>query len=812
MNLANVSTPPSLPAASDWLHTASGPWQAPTLLLAGALVLLALLALGLLHYLYGLRHTLRQTRHALAAERGVGEAAREVSITIFTLRRMPGLPQQLEFVTGDPAAMLGLASDTTSIAGDPLDDPVLREAIHPDDADAVGQLLTQNAQADADDKPQTLDFRVYSPTGLHWVRLLLASPHMLAGGGSRRVGCLYDISDANAHNLALRAARDSAEQAAKARAEFLATMSHEIRTPLNGVIGMLELLGRTPLVGEQRELLTSVDDSAQSLLLILNDVLDFSRLEAGGLRLDPAPFDPRTLLDNVVGAMAAPMLAKGLRVEVSADATLAGELLGDGARLHQILANLIGNATKFTERGCITVSWRVLGDDGDAQRLRIAVRDTGIGIANDKQAELFTPFRQAEASTARHYGGTGLGLAISRQLAQLMEGDLQLHSEPGIGTTIALELRLPIVRRATPPLPGPDPRHAIVRLRETDLAHAVASHLEALGFTVERLPPGHPLRPGMAAQLLVLDADDTDSSKIIAAPTLALDTHADAPPASVDDSARITLGANPLRWQALRRACELAWAPAQGQATTPAAPSPARSAARQTRCILVAEDHPVSRQLIRNQLDLLGWPCETVVDGAAALGMLRKGSYAALITDCNMPHMSGYDLARAWRQLERERGEPKRLVIIATTANVLAGERGKCLDAGMDDCLSKPLQLAPLQQMLDRWLKPEVAEAHVAELDVAAHRSSWLPALVATTRDDLDALDIALSQRNCATAGQRLHRMLGALPLLGPDPLLDEGRRLLERLHSSDTTALDALPAWAGAWREKLRQLENNCA
>ncbi len=794
---------------ADWLHTGSGPMQAPTLLLAALLACMALLALGLLRHVHGLRQALRRARRYQAAEQGLREVARHIPVAIFAVRHEPGQTPALDFAVGDLHALIGLEPQQLLDGGK----AAASGRIHPDDRAPLAQLLEPLRAATGEPAPQALDFRAYAAQGLRWMHLALAPQR--TDGGVHWIGYLLDTTQARTHDEALRAARDAAERAAKARARFLATASHEIRTPLNGVLGTLELLGLGRLDAEQRELLHTANDSAGVLLQILDDVLDFSKLEAGSLRLDCAPFDPRVLLDNVVGAAAAPMRRKGLRIDVAVDAAVAGLLVGDGVRLRQILLNLLGNAGKFTERGRVGVAWRVLGDDGEVQRLRIEVADTGIGVAADQQAQLFTPFQQAEASTARHYGGTGLGLAICRHLVELMGGSIALASQPGAGTTVTLELPLPVARRTVEPrLADERPHHAIVRLRDADTAAALAAHLAALGLSVEQAPPTTPLREGMAADLLFVDEDDHRSGHALPARVVALGEH--ARPASADDE-RLHLEANPLRWQALLRICTLALQAAQPQraADMPAVAEPAATthAQRRTQRILLVDDHPVGRELLQRQLAQLGWPCETVDDGRAALAALQRGGYALLLTDLNLPQFDGYELAAAWRQHERTHQLPGRLPIIAVTADAPRGDLERYREAGIDDCLGKPLQLRQLESTLERWLPIAHSDAGEPAATAGNETSAELqrqmrPLLIATMRHDLGELAAAIAAGDAATTGQRLHRILGVLPLFADAHLVADGRRHLENLRVRENETLRELPAYLEVLRQRLAQLE----
>jgi PAS domain S-box-containing protein len=748
---------------------------------------------------------------ARATEQSLRDITQRIPVVVFAVRRGTDRLQRLAFIAGNLDALFGLEQSDLVENGNVVRDWPFHDRIHAEDAPALRRLLQRAMRHRG---TATLDFRAYGAEGLRWIHLVMGT-RRLPDRGVEWIGYFIDTTSINAHNETLLAARDAAERASKAKADFLATMSHEIRTPMNGVIGMLELLGRTPLDQEQHELVHAVEDSAGVLMQVLNDVLDFSKLEAGNLRLDDAPFDLRTLLDNVVGMMTGPMHKKGLQIDVGADATLAGKLLGDSVRIRQILLNLLNNASKFTERGSVAVSLRVLGDDGQAQRLRISVIDTGIGIAADKQANLFTPFSQAESWTTRRYGGTGLGLAICRHLVQLMDGSITLHSRLGEGTKVTLELRLPVAQRDIERPAELSGRHAIVRLASTSIAHALSAHLTSLGLTVEQIPPSRPMRTGIAANLLFIDVDDRESAGLIAAQPILIDTSA-AGTSGYQDDERIGLNANPLKWQTVARVCSLALKPLAPPSHDRAMPAPAPTKAPPSANgrILVAEDHPISQSLVRRQLDLLGWSCEVVGDGRAAYDALCRGDYAMLMTDCQMPRMNGYELATAWRKREAET-QRTRLPIIAMTANALDGEIERCREAGMDDYLSKPLQLRPLEEKIRAWMPHHVDatlqpfyEDAFAEPGMEDLRSEMLQVLMRTSEADLRKLEQAMANGDSEEARRTLHRTLGALQLFTTGRVLTEGRSLMEGLAGDNAeSSLQQLPAYLGNLRSLLSDL-----
>jgi CheY-like chemotaxis protein len=396
-----------------------------------------------------------------------------------------------------------------------------------------------------------------------------------------------------------------------------------------------------------------------------------------------------------------------------------------------------------------------------------------------------------------------------------MGGSIELSSRLGEGTKVTLELRLPVAQREVERPAELAGRHAIVRLASVDTANALAAHLTTLGLTVEQIPPTQPMRRGAAANLLFIDQHDQHSAAMIAAQPVLVDASANGISGPRDE--RLWLNTNPLKWQAVARVCAQTLKPSSASrdvaapvATTPIDTPPA------TGRILVAEDHPISQSLIRRQLGLLGWDCDVVGDGQAALAALRQGDYAMLLTDCQMPLMNGYELAAAWRQHESST-QRARLPVIAMTANALDGEIERCFEAGMDDYLSKPVQLRPLEDKLRTWA-PRVAVAPKPEAglfdDVFAEpgmedlRAEMLQAMLKTSGPDLAKLEQAMAQGDGAQAQRTLHRMLGALQLFTNGPVIADGRELMAAL--GDEPAEDAwrqLPGYLESLRATLSGL-----
>jgi len=597
---------------------------------------------------------------------------------------LPALVYQFELCPGQPLGRMtyvaGKAHET--LGGQPddlltyLSTPEL--LIHEDDRERVLEAVRVSA---AQLTPFDQQFRHLGDDGsIRWLHAR-SIPQRTSDGRTVWNGYLSDATVEREQADALEAAKNAAESALLAKDRFLAMMSHEIRTPMNGVLGLVELLQQTRLEGEQKQMVSLVQDSGRALLHILDDILDYAKIEAGRLDISPVDTDLREVFDGTVGLLASRAHEKSLMVRVDVAADVPAIVSVDSVRVRQILFNLLSNAIKFTERGSVRVTAECSAIDADTAHLAIHVSDTGIGIASDVQKTLFAPFVQAERSTTRRYGGTGLGLAISRQLAGLMGGTLSMDSAPGMGTTITLRLPVPIInaRYTLPQLAG-----------------------RSVAIVVDDVADRHSLTQfAMAAGLRAASGDDAD---------LVFSTAARKHPGAIHVTSEVgyaergaALSTNPLSWYAFVRACERAL-PRPEATQAPSAPARPVVAAPASEAlgahILVAEDHPINRELIAKQLRLLGYRVTLAEDGVVALERLREGRFDALLTDCHMPHMDGFDLAQQIRQQEAEQAGGRRLPIVAITATTLAEEHARARAVGMDACLLKPTTLATLQEAL----------------------------------------------------------------------------------------------------------------
>ena len=627
-----------------------------------------------------------------------------------------------------------------------------------------------------------------------------------------------------ATNADLRRARDAAMESERLKTEFLANMSHEIRTPMNAIVGMAHLLLNTPLSIEQREFADTVRSSADSLLALIDDILDLSKITAGKLLMEETTLNIRAVVEGTAEMLAERAQKKGLELATFIHENVPETVIGDPARLRQVIANLVGNAVKFTERGEVVVQVSQAGDDESLVKLRFEVRDTGIGISGEHQRHLFRPFTQADSSTTRKYGGTGLGLAISSELVERMGGELRVESQLGVGSVFSFVGRFrrqPAISEGSHPMPGAfDGLHVLAvddnatnrqilqsmfdswRMNGSTASNGAealailrraASADEAYGVAV--IDMQMPEMDGAALARAIKSDPLLAATRLVALSSIGgLGDIGDSCAIGIDSVVSKPIKQSQLLDCLVQTALPLDQVSTNGGTIATATTRPTLDAiVRRPEKILVAEDNAVNRRLALLQLEHLGYQADAVSNGVEVLRALEQTHYSLILMDCQMPVMDGYETTR---EIRRRKSGAERIVIVAMTAHAMQGERAKCMATGMDDYLSKPVTPSALEVTLARWLSNASNGELLGDGPLSTDNSPVDAKVIAELRQmpgsegeplsdelidlflgdlqpRLDAIDTALRQSEASALSVAAHALKGSSGILGAHRMVE---------------------------------------